>query len=90
MVPPAAPKAAEQAPSQPEAVPETTGAYLKRRITELTSAYRDYGFNFAETRKSLIDGGLVPDVPSATMTMEQARELIGQIEAFYEYRKAAS
>lgn len=79
-------KAPETAPVQPE----TAGAYLKRRIMEMTTAYRDYGFNFAEARKSLIDAGQVKDIPSATMTMEQAVELMRNIEGFYEDRKAAS
>ena len=67
--------------------PETPGAYLKRRITEMTTAYRDYGFNFAETRKTLIDGGQVENVPSAVMTMAQAVELMRHVEGFYEDRK---
>lgn len=92
-MPAPAPKATEPAPVQQEtapAQPETAGAFLKRRIMEMTTAYRDYGFNFAETRKALIAGGLVKDIPSATMTMDQAKELIRQIEGFYEDRKAAS
>lgn len=77
-------KAPETAPVQPE----TAGAYLKRRIMEMTTAYRDYGFNFAETRAALIQGGQIKDIPSATMTMEQAVELMRHIEGFYEDRKA--
>ena len=83
-VPAPAPKAPETAPEQPE----TAGAYLKRRIAEMTTAYRGYGFNFAECRKALIDGGQVKDIPSATMTMEQAVELMRHIQGFYEDRKA--
>lgn len=79
-------KEPEKAPEQPE----TAGAFLQRRIAEMKVAYKDYGFNFMAARRALIDGGLVKDVPSATMTMEQARELIRQIEGFYEDRKAAS
>lgn len=70
--------------------PETAGMFLRRRIMEMTAAYRDYGFNFAEARASLIQAGQVKDIPSATMTMEQAQELIRHIEGFYEDRKAAS
>ena len=70
--------------------PETAGTFLRRRIMEMTAAYRDYGFNFAEARAALIQAGQVKDIPSATMTMEQARELIRHIEGFYEDRKAAS
>ena len=87
-IPAPAPKAAETAPVQPETVPETPAAYLKRRITEMTTAYKDYDFNFAAARKALIDGGLVKDIPSATMKMDQAVELMRQIEGFYEDRKA--
>lgn len=83
-LPAQAPKAAETATEQPE----TVGAFLMRRIAEMTTAYRDYDFNFAACRKSLIDGGLVKDIPSATMTMEEAQELIRQIQGFYEDRKA--
>lgn len=83
-LPAQAPKAAETAPEQPE----TVGAFLMRRIADMTTAYRDYDFNFAACRKSLIDSGLVKDIPSATMTMEEAQELIRQIQGFYEDRKA--
>ena len=83
-------QAAKPAEKQQEMRPETPGAYLKRRIMEMTTAYRDYGFNFAETRKTLIAGGTVDDVPSATMTMEQAKELMRQVEGFYEDRKRAA
>lgn len=79
-------KGPETAPEQPE----TAGNFLRRRIMEMTAAYREYGFNFAEARAALIQAGQVKDIPSATMTMEQARELIRHIEGFYEDRKAAS
>ena len=82
------PATAPQAVKQAENRPETAASYLMRKITELTAAYRDYGFNFAETRKSLIQAGLVEDVPSATMSMEQAKELIRQVDKFYADRKA--
>ena len=74
----------------PDTAPETPGQFLMRRIAEQTEAYRAYGYNFAETRKALIQAGQVKDIPSATMTMEQAQELIRHIEGFYEDRKAAS
>lgn len=83
-IPAPAPKEPEKAPEKPE----TAGAFLMRRIAEMTAAYRDYGFNFAETRKALIAGGVVQDIPSAVMTMEQAVELMRQVEGFYEDRKA--
>ena len=89
-IPQAAPQAAKPAEIPQETKPETPGAYLKRRIMEMTTAYREYGFNFAETRQALIASGQLPDVPSATMTMEQAAELMRHIEGFYEDRKAAA
>jgi len=85
-VPPPAEKAPGNAGKQPET--ETPGGFLKRRITEQTAAYRDFGYNFAATRAALIADGVVPDVPSATMTMEQAKELMRHIDVFYENRKA--
>ena len=72
----------------PEA-PETPGAFLQRRIREMKAKYADIGFNFMEARTSLIQAGLVQDVPSATMTMEQAQELIRHIEVVYEDRRKA-
>lgn len=89
-IPQAAPQAAKPAEIPQETQPETPGAYMKRRIMEMNTAYREYGFNFAETRKALIASGQLPDVPSATMTMEQAAELMRHIEGFYEDRKAAA
>jgi len=77
-------KAPEPAPEKPE----TAGAYLMRRINELATKYQGYGFDFKKTRQALIDGGQIPDIPSATMTMEQAVELMRHIEGFYEDRKA--
>ena len=72
---PQAPAAAEK-PAQ-----ETPGAYLQRRIAEMKAKYA--GFNFISARKGLIDGGVVPDVPSATMTMEQAVQLAAAVEDIY-------
>ena len=89
-VPQEKPQAAKPAEKPAESKPETPGAFLKRRIMELTTEYRDFGFNFAETRKSLIKAGQVPDVPSATMTMDQAKELMRHIEGFYEDRRKAA
>ena len=77
---------AEQAPKQPE----TPGVFMKRRIAEMAKEYADVGFDFAGVRKTLIDGGQVPDVPSATMTMAQAEQLMREVEFFYEEKKAAS
>lgn len=69
--------------------PETAGQFMMRRIGEMKKEYAALGFDFAGVRKTLIDGGVVPDVPSATMTMEQAEKLIREVEFFYEEKKAA-
>lgn len=66
---------------------ETPGAYLQRRIAEMKAKYA--GFNFISARKGLIDGGVVPDVPSATMTMEQAVQLAAAVEDIYEQQKVS-
>lgn len=68
-------KAPETAPEQPE----TPGAYIKRRLAELTPQMMD-GFNFANARASLIAGGIVEDIPSATIKMDQAVALMDAIE----------
>lgn len=82
----------QQAPAQAEkpaeTKPETPGAFLTRMIGEMKARYADYGFNFMQARTALIQGGLVPDIPSATMTMDQAQELVSQITFLYEERKA--
>ena len=72
-------RAVNQAVEQVANVPETPGAYIKRRIKEITPDMID-GFNFVNARKSLIAGGAIEDVPSAVMTMEQAKDLIDAIE----------
>ena len=66
---------------------ETPGAYMQRRIAEMKAKYA--GFNFISARKGLIDGGVVPDVPSATMTMEQAVQLAAAVEDIYEQQKVS-
>lgn len=83
-------KAPETAPVAQETEPETPGEFLKRMIGFMQTEYADVGFNFIACRKALIDAGLVKDIPSATMTMEQANELVRQVTGFYEDRKAAS
>ena len=61
-------------PPNPEPVDgEKPGAFLQRRITEMKAEFKN--FDFLKIRKALIDGGVVPDIPSATMTMEQAKNL---------------
>ena len=78
-----APVSAPPAPAQPE----TAGAYLKRRIAEMKATYP--GFDFQAARKSLIESGTVPDVPSATMKMEQAVQLMEAVRDIYEGMKEA-
>ena len=85
-LPQAKPEAPKPAPQQPE----SAGQYMQRRISEMKKEYADLNFDFMGVRKALIDGGQVPDIPSATMTMEQAEQLIREIEFFYEEKKAAS
>ena len=67
-------KAPETAPVKPE----TAGAFIKRKIAEFKAQRAD--FDFMSARKALIDGGVVEDVPSATMTMEQAVMLMDAID----------
>ena len=80
-VPPVQPKAPEKAEKPAETAPaqETPGAYIKRRIAELKAERSD--FNFMEARAGLIRGGVIKDVPSATMDMQQAVELMDAIAA---------
>lgn len=79
-------QAAKKAPVQPE----TAGAFLKRRIAEMAKEYEPWGFNFMEVRTALVKGGVVPDVPSATMSMEQAKQLVDAVDKFYDDRRMAS
>ena len=76
-------EAAEQpkkGPEGPEPGPnETPGAYIKRRIVEIGK--RSEKFNFMTARAALIEGGVIEDIPSATMNMKQARALMDAIEA---------
>lgn len=70
------------APAQkPQETAETPTAYVKRRAAEVAAEVP--GFNFVLARKALIEDGVVPDVPSATMTMAQAKQLMDAIEANY-------
>ncbi len=67
-------KAPEKAPEQPE----TPGGFIKRRLKEITPELID-GFNFVNARKALIAGGVIEDVPSAVIKMDQAKALIDAI-----------
>lgn len=84
------PQTKPEAPKTEPQQPESAGQYMQRRISEMKKEYADFGFDFMGVRKVLIDGGNVPDIPSATMTMEQAEQLMREIEFFYEEKKAAS
>jgi len=75
-----APQAAAPEPQKPE----TPNEYIKRWIKTFQSERPD--FNFVAARKSLIEGGVVKDIPSATMSMDQAKELIDAI--VQNFRKA--
>jgi hypothetical protein len=57
------------------AASETPGGFIKRRLKEITPELID-NFNFVNARKALIAGGVIEDVPSAVITMEQAQALI--------------
>jgi len=70
------PQAQEQAADQ---APETPGAYIKRKIAELQG--KDPSFNFMQARAELIKSGVIEDVPSATMNMDQAKALIASVAA---------
>lgn len=59
--------------------PETPGEFVKRRIGEMLA--EDPKFNFMDARKALIDGGVVEDIPSVTMNMDQAVALMEAIAA---------
>lgn len=77
-----APQAQAAKPAENEPKPEngeTPGAYIKRRLAEITPHMMD-GFNFVNARASLIAGGVVEDVPSAVITMDQAKNLMDAIE----------
>ena len=69
-------RAAKPAANGPES--ETPGAYIKRRLAEIGPQMMD-GFNFVNARASLIAGGVVEDVPSAVITMDQAKSLMDAI-----------
>lgn len=59
--------------------PETPGAFIKRSIAEIKVS--NPSFDFMKSRAELIKGGVIEDVPSATMNMEQAKALITAITA---------
>ena len=77
-------KTPEQAPAQPE----TPGGFIMRRLKEITPELID-NFNFVNARKALIAGGVIEDVPSAVITMEQAKTMIEAIRANFRRPEAS-
>ena len=61
-----------------EKKPETVNDYIRRMIKDFKQRRSD--FDFAAARQALIEGGVVQDIPSATMSMAQAEELMDAIE----------
>lgn len=72
------PQSNAPAPKPAPTQPETPGGFIKRRIAELQAV--DPAFNFMQARAALIKGGVIEDVPSATMDMAQAQALMKAIE----------
>lgn len=64
-------------PETPPVQPETPGAYIKRKIAELQE--KDPSFNFMNARAALIKDGVIEDIPSATMNMDQAKALMAAV-----------
>lgn len=60
--------------------------YLMKSIGEMKRDIAD--FNFGRMRSALIDGGIVPDVASDVMTMEQAVQLVEAIYANFKKEDA--
>jgi hypothetical protein len=56
-------------------VPETPQSYILKKREEFVKKYGE-GFNFLKERAKLIAEGKVKDIPSATMTMEDAKALV--------------
>ena len=72
------PEPVRNAPEQAEKRQETPAEFIRRKIGEFKK--QDAGFDFIRARTALIAGGVVPDIPSATMTLQQANQLM---EAIY-------
>ena len=72
------PAPAQKVPEQAEKRQETPAEFIRRMIGEFKK--QDAGFDFIRARSALIAGGVVPDIPSATMTLQQANQLM---EAIY-------
>ena len=72
------PAPSQKVPEQAEKRQETPAEFIRRKIGEFKQ--QDAGFDFIRARAALIAGGVVPDIPSATMTLQQANQLM---EAIY-------
>lgn len=79
-LPPTAQKQAQKLSSSPMQG-ETAGAFITRRISEMSKEFA--GFNFMKARADLIKSGAVPDIPSATMKMDQAVSLINAVHDYH-------
>ena len=84
------PQGKKEEPKQAAKQPESAGAFLKRRIAEMSKEYEPWGFDFMGVRKALIKGGIVKDIPSAILTMDEAKQLIDAVDKFYDDKRAAS
>lgn len=81
-------QAAKPAGNGPEPLNgETPGAFIKRRIADLQAERPD--FNFVKARAGLIEGGVIEDIPSAVITMDQAKALIAAIYANFRKEEKA-
>jgi hypothetical protein len=81
-------QAAKPAGNRPEPLNgETPGAFIKRRIADLQAERPD--FNFVKARAGLIEGGVIEDIPSAVITMDQAKALISAIYANFRKEEKA-
>jgi len=76
------PAGKQEGAKQAENKPETVADFLSRNIVEMGQKYKD--FNFKNARDQLIKGGVIPDIPSAMMTMDQAKQLIDEVKTVYE------
>ena len=72
-----APQPKPAAPAEPK--PETAATYIKLRRDEIKAKWPE--FDFIKARAALIAGGVVEDIPSAKMTLEQAQRLMDAIVA---------
>lgn len=82
------PATQQKAPEQATAQPETPGGFIMRRLKEISPELID-NFNFVNARKALIAGGVIEDVPSAVITMEQAKTMIEAIRANFRRPEAS-